>query len=386
MKNKALISILTAAAMALSLAACSGTAPASSAGNAEKEDAAAVETTAEAVDSVETKAETEVTEAAAADTAGAAVAADTAAEAAAADGTAAAQTAADVDMVMNGDLVLPVPTEYMDLMLVETPENSEDGILFRFTEKASVDQAKAMGDYQDGMGWLFDIGRVSEEQAQEMLCSDMSGMDLIAKDDKGDCYILYHPTDVRVVRENMDDLSKPDDPWNLLHEWVANVPDSFVAENAGMTRENHTNTSLDIYLARIRYKNDVNYELRSLEYGAMTPGEVDPAPYVERLTRGAAFYYADLEEGPDGEYDVLAIPEDKVRYEFFPSEGNKNLVREVHENDEGEDDFTTMYEAVFEDGTTTAYDVINEWYHALAGVTEGGEAAASEAAAAEAAE
>jgi hypothetical protein len=45
-----------------------------------------------------------------------------------------------------------------------------------------------------------------------------------------------------------------------------------------------------------------------------------------------------------------------------------------------------MYEAVFEDGTTTAYDVINEWYHALAGVTEGGEAAATEAAAAEAAE
>ena len=109
MTNKALISILTAAAMALSLAACSGTAPASNAGNAEKEDAAAVETTAEAVDSVETEAETEVTEAAAADTAGAAVAADTAAEAAAADGTAAAQTAADVDMVMNGDLVLPVP-------------------------------------------------------------------------------------------------------------------------------------------------------------------------------------------------------------------------------------------------------------------------------------
>ena len=83
-----------------------------------------------------------------------------------------------------------------------------------------------------------------------MLCYDMSGVEVFARDEDGRYFMYYHPTDVRIVRENYDDAEGLRQ-WSALNEWAAAVPDSLLTENPGLSAEKHGNTALDIYLARI---------------------------------------------------------------------------------------------------------------------------------------
>ena len=108
---------------------------------------------------------------------------------------------ADQDAVKiyeNAGYKLSVPAEIDELLIVEMPQN--DGILFTVSEKLSVETDKAQGGSGDGAGRLFSIGALSEIQLYDMLCSDMSGIEIFARDDAGIYYAYYHPTDVRVVR------------------------------------------------------------------------------------------------------------------------------------------------------------------------------------------
>ena len=105
----------------------------------------------------------------------------------------------------NGDRKLLIPLEYNELLRTETPENDENGILFTVSELASIEAAKAQNTEFDGAGWLFSIGMISEIQLYDMLCNDMSGADVFARGSDGIYYVYYHPTDVRMVRENYDD-------------------------------------------------------------------------------------------------------------------------------------------------------------------------------------
>ena len=97
---------------------------------------------------------------------------------------------------------------------------------------------------------------------------------------------------------------------------------------------------------------------------------MDPASFVSRLMKGVKYQYAeDGVEAPDGEYVVLNFPDDNVRFDFFSAPDGKNLIREVNTDAEME----LFFEAQFEDGTSTAYDIMQEWYDALAqanGMTE----------------
>ena len=109
---------------------------------------------------------------------------------------------------------LTVPEEYKDELIVKTGEETGiEGGLFSYYEKASVEAEKALagedGEAYDGAGWLFAIGTVSAEKLHEMLCGDMSGAEVFAEDEDGNYYIFYHPTDVRIVREDNTTMS----PW-----------------------------------------------------------------------------------------------------------------------------------------------------------------------------
>lgn len=303
-----------------------------------------------------------------------AVAADTASastsEAAGTGGTemaaAAAEIAAsdaeafDTEMLSVQGLHIPVPAVYNDQLVIQKPEGRDDGTFLTVSEKASIDAASDDDGSNEGAGWLFSLAKISEETLRQLLCQDMSGMEVFAYDTDGNYYTYNHPTDVRYMRESVEQMTADQDKWSALCEWAGSVPERVVLQNPGLTPVKRTNTNLDIILARIAYAGDVKYTISTTAHGPMEPADVDPAPYLTRLVNGVTFQYAYDEEEPDGEYVVLDLPGEGIRYDFFLAEGKENYVREVH----GED-YSILYKAVFEDGNSKASAIMNEWYEAL---------------------
>ena len=257
----------------------------------------------------------------------------------------------------NGGKTLTIPAEYADLLLVETPQD-EGGRLFRVSEKASIEAAKAQGYDPDGAGWLFGVSTVDEATAEDYQCGDMSGSVIFARDESGAYYLFEHPTDVTLIREDNDAMTAAMPQWSALNEWAwDDVRNDFVAANA-LIADERTNTDLDIHLARIDYLGEDNYTISTTEYGPMKPNGVDATPFVEQLRSGVTIAYADGVEAPDGEYVVLAFPDDNVRFDFFKAD--KTLVREVWS-----DDYEALYRITFTDEDLNATDVMQAWYDAL---------------------
>lgn len=257
----------------------------------------------------------------------------------------------------NDGMKLSIPEEYDGLVTVDT---GRDGVLFSVAEKASIAAAKAQGEDYDGAGWLFSVARVSEETLREELCYDMSGAEAFAKDAEGRHYMYYYPTDVRFVRERYEGIDEDMRQWSALTEWAESAAERFLADNPGLTAERYGNTSLDMYFARIAYLDEVNYVISMTDYGPLAPDGVDAAPYVERLMRGVTFELAEGVEAPDGEYVVLMFPDDGVRFDFFLMDSGENYVREVWN-----EEYEQLYKASYADGTTSASEIMNEWYDAL---------------------
>ena len=304
------------------------------------------------------------------DAVAAATASAASSEAAGTDGTemaaAAAEIAAsdaeafDTKMLSVQGLHIPVPAVYSDQLVIQKPEGRDDGTFLTVSEKASIDAASDDDGSNEGAGWLFSLAKISEETLRQLLCQDMSGMEVFAYDTDGNYYTYNHPTDVRYMRESVEQMTADQDKWSALCEWAGSVPERVVLQNPGLTPVKRTNTNLDIILARIAYAGDVKYTISTTAHGPMEPADVDPAPYLNRLVNGVTFQYAYDEEEPDGEYVVLDLPGEGVRYDFFLAEGKENYVREVH----GED-YSILYKAVFEDGNSKASAIMNEWYEAL---------------------
>ena len=246
---------------------------------------------------------------------------------------------------------LSIPAEYADKLVVETPEVKD---LFSVSEKASLDAAKAENVTWQGVGWLFSIGRITEKELQEMLCSDMSGAMVFAKDANDVYYMFYHPTDVRLYRANNDYSEKELQAWGELNEWAYSVRDSFIKEN-GLTAVHRGNTMLDIDLARMVYMDDVDYTITALKYGTVEPNGVKAADYIEPLVTAARITMDRDAKVPNGEYMSLYFPQEDVRYDFFLEE---NLIREVWSQGKN----VMMYRVEFDDETLRSASLLNDLY------------------------
>ena len=271
------------------------------------------------------------------------------------------ETAAEPATYENDGMKMTVPGEFADKVIVTIPESKEDGVLFTVSEKASVEAAKAQGySEEDGMGWLFAIGRDSEEVVKRMLCDDMSGQDVFAIDADGQYYIYYHPTDVRYNRETPEQMEADQDQWSAACEWADSMKAAFIAENEGLKAVSYDNSTPAIFIARAALAEDANYTISTTEFGPMAPNGVDGVPYFEKLVKNAKFEYEDIEEGPDGEYVVLSFPDENVRFDFFTAD--KTLVRQVVTD--GEEEYSYYFRATLADDLQ-ATDVMQEWYNAL---------------------
>ena len=270
----------------------------------------------------------------------------------------------DADLILtNTGLTFSVPGDTANLLVAEAPENAEDGTLFSFSEKASVEAAEALGEEDTGAGWLFDIRKVSWEELQELLCADMSGVDVFAKDAEGGYYLKYHPTDVRLVREG--EITEEDTAaWSSVCEWAAVVPGFFAEEN-GLEPFTRGNSELEIYLNQILAGKLTNYTFSCLNpFDPLEPGETDPAPFIEKLLDAEISFDYSEEGAPDGEYVVLNLPDEDVRIDFFFLEGKQNYIRMVA--DRGETTIENIYIASFADEETTANGVAYDWYKTVA--------------------
>ncbi len=266
-----------------------------------------------------------------------------------------------VNVIENGGLQLTIPAEYAALVIAETPEDADQGVLFTVSEKASVEAAEAMGEDNSGAGWLFDIARVSADELHEMLCSDMSDREVMASDVDGNYYVYYHPTDVRLVRETTEEMNEAMEQWSQLNEWANSVRKSFASENNALTAYTRGNSTLEIYLNRIAYMSDTNYTISTLEYGPMEANGVDASEYVGKLLEGVTYEDVDINETPSGEYAVINFPDDDIRFDFFFQEGKENYIRQTWNNGENE----MLYKATFADGKSKASELVSYWYHAL---------------------
>lgn len=259
-----------------------------------------------------------------------------------------------------GGLVFEIPAQYKDLVTIET-EGLEAGELIRVSETASMEAAKAMGEEENGAGWLFSISGIQENELGKLRCSDMSGREVFAEDE--DVYYMFnHPTDVRLLRETNEEMDEAMDQWTALNEWAnGEVRDAVLADNPRLEKEICSNTELDMYLARARY-DGLKYKIRSLEIGEMDPTVFGEDDFLDEMTEDVSFEevtdLSDVEQ-PDGEYIVMAFDDENVRFDFFLGEGLENYIREVKTTDDGEE-VETLYRAIFEDPEESATGIMRE--------------------------
>ena len=259
----------------------------------------------------------------------------------------------------NGGCMLLVPKAYDNLLVTEIIKDQKDGKLFSVSEKASIEAAKKLSYDPRGAGWLFGIGRVDEGRRRELLCGDMSGAEIFARDAVGRTYVFYHPTDVRYMRENTEAMKRDQKQWSMLNEWAwTSVREDFCREN-GFTAITYDNSAVGMAIARAVYQPDTSYTISTTQYGPIEAKSFDAIPYAERLIQNASYERTDC-EAPDGEYVVLAFPDEGTRFDFFKAEGKENYVREVRQ-----DGMELLYKATFSDDKEKASAVMQAWYDAL---------------------
>lgn len=266
-----------------------------------------------------------------------------------------------------------IPDEISELVTVRT-DGLEEGELVSVYETASLEAAQALGEDNDGAGWIFTISTIPEDKLKELRCGGMEGMDVFAEDD--DIYYIYnHPTDVRMVRQSNEEMKESMDSWDLIHQWAGQeVCQEILANNPELDPEFYTNTDLDMHLAQAAYMPGTKFELRCLDYGpdALDPAAVDEDDFIEDLAEDFTYEYLPDAKAPAGEYYVLAFGEgdDEVRFDFFKDPEGNNMIREVVLV-EGEE-YETIYQAnpkdIDEDDTTTG--IMEKWCAAIAGGKE----------------
>ena len=145
----------------------------------------------------------------------------------------------------NHGFKMTVPGEFADKVIVDTPPKSEDGVIFDVYEKASVEAAKAKGEQEYGMGWLYSICVRDEATFHRMLSNDMSGEDPICSDKEHNYYVMYHPTDVRYERETVEQMEADQEEWSKVVEWADSMKQAFIDENEGLTAFKWNNTEIE---------------------------------------------------------------------------------------------------------------------------------------------
>lgn len=262
---------------------------------------------------------------------------------------------------------LSVPNEYADLLIVDTTFTQEqDGTFFSVREKASVNAAKTLwpDDETIGGGFLFGIGRIGEAAFHQSMMAGMTGMDVFARDEKGNYYIYYHPTDVQLIR--VGDYTDADwELWTDLCEWAAGVKLTFLFENR-LTPYYRTYTDIDCALHYITYGGGTAHLTKTHGDAVYTPDLSDSLLYLEQLLDDVLFYTVQSGDfDPEGDYISLSAPEmfGHTVFDFFVNEGQQQFIRQTFSHT---DDIAPIYYMANRDGGFfPAGQVMADWLTSL---------------------
>lgn len=161
---------------------------------------------------------------------------------------------------------LPVPTEYVELLSVETELeawNEHWQPLVSISEKASLDAFAQDHPGEDwGVGWLCSVSRLDRVGFEAWASGDSTGGRLFARSGKDAYYLLSFPTDVRYYRSDNTEGAQDMDRWRALNGWVEELPDRLVARNG-----------LEAYNAAELFEYDYTYGGDHIELGCRFPGQ-----------------------------------------------------------------------------------------------------------------
>ena len=261
----------------------------------------------------------------------------------------------------NKGLRLRIPRDYDGLLLVEKLQDAE-GDIFSVSERASVEAARKAypGEFR-GAGWLFAIGRVSEERLHDLLRGDMSGAELFAADGKGNYYMYYHPTDVRYMRETPEAMQRDQEQWSRLNAWAwEKVRQDFIKANS-LSPLSADNSSVGMCLAQILYVPGTKFTLAKNAEKPLQGEQSLACSYGEKLLYGNSFEMINERKLPQGDKFILSLPEEKLKLEFFRDKQGYDYVLEqrpgLRDN---------LYKAVPAEEHAAALPILEEWLQAEA--------------------
>ena len=222
---------------------------------------------------------------------------------------------------VSGGLKLIVPDEYNALVQIGMGTSlfgNEE--LFSAREIASVEAGQKLHPGEDwGDGFLFSISRVSEEELHRMICGYLNNERPFARDADGNYYVCYFPTDVRLVREDMENLANSPDleQWSALNDWAAKVPEQFVKDNPGLESWDYSYSDVGMYLNRIAYFGDETEYSLFCDFVEYKPKGDEGAKYALQILENVEFESCTADETPDGEYQVVSFPQENARIFFY---------------------------------------------------------------------
>lgn len=164
-----------------------------------------------------------------------------------------------------GGLVIPIPYEYAELMLVETdiePWMEHWTPLVSFSETASVEAG--MLDHPDedwGDGWLCTLVRLDRIGFENWISGDLTGTYLFARDGEDTYYLMLQPTDVRFYRAEGTEQTEEDfGQWGQLNAWADELPAAILERN-----------DLIAYNASDLFEADYTYGGEHVDYSYQVP-------------------------------------------------------------------------------------------------------------------
>ena len=129
-------------------------------------------------------------------------------------------------------------------------------------------------------------------------------------------------------------------------------------DNPGLERWDYDYSDVAMYLNRIAYFGDETEYSLFCDFVEYTPKGNEGAKYALKLLENVEFEYCSADETPDGEYQVIAFPQENARI-FFYKGGEYAAV-----------DYGGDYGSLYRISAPSAgycLDVLAEWAKALGG-------------------
>ncbi|MBR3640671.1 MAG: hypothetical protein IKN53_01410, partial [Oscillibacter sp.] len=175
-----------------------------------------------------------------------------------------------------------------------------------------------------------------------------------------DGFMFYHPSDVRLVREDNAYTDEAMEQWSELNEWAWSVRDAFCTEN-GLEPFTHTNSMADSIFARAAFWTDNPVTLAQNGVVVDARNAENAQEVLERLVWNTSIEYVDELPETDGEPIVMDVQMEENWHEQLCFRAGSDVVSTTG-------DYPSCYRITFTDGSDLCVgDLVQEWF-ALANV------------------